>query len=337
MTIKGLLIGSAAALAAVSGAQAADAIVAAEPEAVEYVRVCDSFGAGFFYIPGSETCLKVGGYVRFQTNFGRDAKGTSDWNSFTRAQLSFDARTETEIGAVRSLITLRGQPDTAGDKTGVWVEEAFLDVAGLRAGKFYSIWDNSLSGETDVLSSNALFNSVRYTYDAGAAAFGLSVDELQGVDLNGATVAGGTTNDNNVGIAAHAVAALAGVNFELVGGYDVDREEGAVRAIATAAIGPGTLGVSAAYATGENAYFSVAEWTVAAEYAVNVTEKLKLTPGAQYFADYELVSGVDAWKAGLTADYAITSGLAAKAHVEYTDVDGLDEEVSGFVRLQRSF
>ncbi|HTO34232.1 MAG TPA: porin, partial [Pararhizobium sp.] len=41
MNIKSLLLGSAAALAAVSGAQAADAIVAAEPEPMEYVRVCD--------------------------------------------------------------------------------------------------------------------------------------------------------------------------------------------------------------------------------------------------------------------------------------------------------
>ncbi len=58
MNIKSLLIGSAAALAAVSGAHAADAIVAAEPEPLEYVRVCDAFGTGFFYIPGTETCLK---------------------------------------------------------------------------------------------------------------------------------------------------------------------------------------------------------------------------------------------------------------------------------------
>ena len=61
MNIKSLLIGSAAALAAVSGAQAADAIVAAEPEPLEYVRVCDAFGTGFFYIPGTVTCLKFGG------------------------------------------------------------------------------------------------------------------------------------------------------------------------------------------------------------------------------------------------------------------------------------
>ncbi len=38
-----------------------------EPEPVEYVRVCDAYGTGYFYIPGTETCLQIGGYVRFQT------------------------------------------------------------------------------------------------------------------------------------------------------------------------------------------------------------------------------------------------------------------------------
>src|ERR1044072_1914001 len=61
MNIKSLLIGSAAALVAVSGARAADAVVVAEPEPVEYVRVCDASGAGVLYIPGTETCLKISG------------------------------------------------------------------------------------------------------------------------------------------------------------------------------------------------------------------------------------------------------------------------------------
>jgi opacity protein-like surface antigen len=69
MNIKSLLLGSAAALVAVSGARAADAVMA-EPEAVEYVRVCDAYGAGYFYIPGTETCLKIGGYVRYDMRFG---------------------------------------------------------------------------------------------------------------------------------------------------------------------------------------------------------------------------------------------------------------------------
>ena len=64
MKIKSLLLGSAAAMVAVSGAQAADAIVV-EPEPVEYVRVCDMYGAGYFYIPGdaNNTCIRFAGYV----------------------------------------------------------------------------------------------------------------------------------------------------------------------------------------------------------------------------------------------------------------------------------
>lgn len=59
MKIKSLLFGSAAALVATTGAYAADTVVAPEPESVEYVRVCDAYGAGYFYIPGTETCLRI--------------------------------------------------------------------------------------------------------------------------------------------------------------------------------------------------------------------------------------------------------------------------------------
>ncbi|SIT58843.1 Porin omp2b [Mesorhizobium prunaredense] len=70
MNIKSLLLGSAAALVAVSGARAADAVVVAEPEPAEYVRICDVYGAGYFYIPGTETCLRIGGYVRYDMGIG---------------------------------------------------------------------------------------------------------------------------------------------------------------------------------------------------------------------------------------------------------------------------
>jgi hypothetical protein len=71
MNIKSLLLGSAAALAAVSGARGADAVVIAEPEPVEYVRVCDTYGAGFYYIPGTETCMSISGLLRYDI----------DWNT----------------------------------------------------------------------------------------------------------------------------------------------------------------------------------------------------------------------------------------------------------------
>ncbi|NWJ22683.1 porin [Rhizobium sp. RM] len=341
MNIKSLLIGSAAALAAVSGAQAADAIVAAEPEPMEYVRVCDAFGTGFFYIPGTETCLKFGGYVRFQTDINRGTPSngrTSDWNSFTRAQFEIDTRTDTELGALRGFIGLRGNADAgSGSSSSVFVDQAFIELGGLKVGKFYSWWDDGLSGEADELSSNALFNSVRYTYDAGSFWAGVSVDELQ--DIN---VAGFNEANNNVGVALGVGAKLGAASFQLIGGYDTDRENGSVRLIATADVGPGTLGLAGVWASGANAYYSVSEWAVAAEYAIKATDKLTITPGAQYYGSYGLVSwddfsDNDAWTAGVTIDYKITQGLSTKLAVNYFDQDNGDDQVKGFVRLQRSF
>ena len=65
--VKSLLLGSAAGLVAVAGAQAADLPVKAKP--VEYVKVCSIYGAGFFYIPGTDTGIKIGGWVRAEYGF----------------------------------------------------------------------------------------------------------------------------------------------------------------------------------------------------------------------------------------------------------------------------
>ena len=48
--VKSLLLGTAAGLVAVAGAQAADMPVKAAP--VQYVKICSLYGDGFYYIPG---------------------------------------------------------------------------------------------------------------------------------------------------------------------------------------------------------------------------------------------------------------------------------------------
>ena len=111
MKIKSLILGSAAALLAVSGARAADAVMAPEPEPVDYVRVCDAYGAGFFYIPGTETCLSINGYVWFQmaASSAKDIgdtpgyyAGTNDgWYTGSRVRINFDTRSDTELGTLR--------------------------------------------------------------------------------------------------------------------------------------------------------------------------------------------------------------------------------------------
>jgi hypothetical protein len=61
--VKNIILGSGAALVSVAAAQAAD-LPAKRVAPVEYVRICDAYGAGFFFIPGTQTCLKIGGRVR---------------------------------------------------------------------------------------------------------------------------------------------------------------------------------------------------------------------------------------------------------------------------------
>ncbi|MGY4624053.1 porin [Bradyrhizobium sp. USDA 4486] len=116
--VKSLLLGSAAGLIAVGGAQAADLPVKAK--AVEYVKICSLYGAGFYYIPGTDTCIKLGGYLRaevalntnsdFSGQFNVSSQGangarnrlTNYYTMRAREDLNIDTRTATEYGVVRT-------------------------------------------------------------------------------------------------------------------------------------------------------------------------------------------------------------------------------------------
>ncbi|MEB2846253.1 porin [Rhizobiales bacterium RZME27] len=355
MNIKSLLLGSAAALAAVSGAQAADAIVAAEPEPMEYVRVCDAFGTGYFYIPGTETCLKIGGYVRVQVDGRSDFDLTGQQGGYrtnTRAQLQFDAKSDTELGTLASKITLRANTNSDSD---FYLEETYLEIGGLRVGQFYNYFDNGLPGETVLsdggpfgsgyIAGDTLNNSIRYTFDGGAFQAYIQADAFNS-EAGWKFDNGIVDTQDEVGVNAMIAGKFGGVSIDLFGAYDFDWEDGVIASTLSAEIGPGKLGVFGVYSTGPSAYWDFSEWSIGAEYAIAVTDKFSITPGAQYWdnvtrnygtGDYV---GGDAWRVGVTADYKITQGLTAKATVNYTDVDNGVESADrwdGFFRLQRSF
>ena len=139
-TIKSLVLGSAAALVAMSGAQAADLPIKAK--AVEYVKVCSLYGAGFYYIPGTDTCIKLGGYLRAETSFASNGQynnavnGVSGANnrlsnyfySRARQDLNIDTRTATEYGVVRTYF----------DATFTWTSGTYGGIGSAAGGTAYS-------------------------------------------------------------------------------------------------------------------------------------------------------------------------------------------------------
>jgi len=164
MKLKSLLFGSAAVLAAGTGAQAAD-LPTVEP--VEYVRICDAFGTGFFYIPGTDTCLKLSGYVRAESHyvdgdnadlvarFGGAPSEFNNWTTRVRGHVEWDARTQTDIGLVRAFIAIEGTRGPRSETppfsgvgsygSGVTLADAFIQISNdwgtYTAGKFGSFYD----------------------------------------------------------------------------------------------------------------------------------------------------------------------------------------------------
>ncbi|MGJ5179461.1 porin [Bradyrhizobium oligotrophicum] len=165
--IKSLVLGSAAALVAMSGAQAADLPIKAK--AVEYVKVCSLYGAGFYYIPGTDTCIKLGGYLRAEASFasngqfnnavngsaGANNRLSNYYYSRARQDLNIDTRTATEYGVVRTYADLTftwTTGNTAGSAPSAYTGDgvaggtlgvyyAFIQFAGFTLGKAVSQFD----------------------------------------------------------------------------------------------------------------------------------------------------------------------------------------------------
>ena len=167
---KSVLFATAAGFISVSGAQAADLPVKAKP--VEYVKICSLYGAGFYYIPGTDMCIKVGGYVRTQAEWGsvngvspgtngpsgfatstssgaigtiangQFDRGSNNFNMTGRGVLTVDARNQSEYGTVRGYIRLGGQSISNGVTTPTFFfERAFIQFAGFTAGRTQSFFD----------------------------------------------------------------------------------------------------------------------------------------------------------------------------------------------------
>ncbi|TXN44846.1 porin [Methylobacterium sp. WL7] len=146
-----------------------------KPQRFESVRICSSHGQAFFFIPGTDTCLRLSGRARFEYAYqpaysrsGNNAGATpGDYSGYQgRLRINLDARTQTAYGTLRSFLRL-----DAGSRTGFPtmhagallriggaypalgidtfgraqqqfnVDKAFVQFAGLTAGRAASFFD----------------------------------------------------------------------------------------------------------------------------------------------------------------------------------------------------
>jgi Porin subfamily len=177
-TVRSLLLGSAAGFVAVAGAQAADMPVKAKP--VEYVKICTLYGAGFYYLPGTDICVKHGAYVRAQFYYNAGASPsngpfatTSGQNSLfagspndlvgrARSIYTLDARTQTEYGTLRGYVLLGLTQDwpgnslnPAGNVANLYATRGFIQFAGFTLGKATSFFDIYSAPATSYFSVNS--------------------------------------------------------------------------------------------------------------------------------------------------------------------------------------
>ena len=343
MNIKSLLLGSAAALAVVSGAQAADAIIAAEPEPMEYVRVCDAFGTGYFYIPGTETCLKVGGKVRYDMSVADSYVAGSDngWDKLARAELYLDSASDTEFGALKTNIVARWDWRTDGyassnDNTRARLIAANISLGGFVVGLADSQYSSFLGYAGDIINDDVIEygtngddprSQISYTYDAGNGFTAVVAVEDHGEN--------GGDNKYLPNVVAGAGYQAGAFGFKVVGGYDAVLEEGAIKARADAQFGGVSAFLMAGWNTDGEFKNNYAQWT--GDWAVWGGVGAQLTDDLKANLQLAYDDG-ETFAAAANLKWTVVPGLLIQPEVTYTNWDATDEDQwNGMVRFQRTF
>jgi hypothetical protein len=221
--VKSLLLSSAAGLVAVAGAQAADLPVKAKP--VEYVKICTLYGEGFYYIPGSDTCIKLGGYVRadygwnvagartpaYSGTQGAQDRTVSQYSTRHRANIQMDTRTQTAYGTLRTFTSLhfQNEDNTFSSNTA----RAFIQWAGFTFGHAQSFqdtwgitdsWHFAQQQNNSDTGANGV-NQIAYTWELGnGVTLTVGADEVRRKSLTN------LSNTNVITVGAEPTSTFAG-------------------------------------------------------------------------------------------------------------------------------
>ena len=170
-----------------TAAHAADLPVIVEP--VDYVRVCDAAGTGFFVIPQTDTCMRIRTRVRTDYNlyFDFDDNDENFYSGDTDDRLyRFRARgyvrtntvTETEFGQLITFTDIFVSKDSArrggggSSDASVTLDSAVIEFGGLLLGRFTSTFAIEqgiyvVKQEFDVGVNDDEYLQLAYQFDFG--------------------------------------------------------------------------------------------------------------------------------------------------------------------------
>lgn len=189
MKITSLLLSSAAVL--VAGSAFAADLPAKKAAPAAAVVACPAFGAGFFQLPGSDTCIQFSGFMRYDASYNTDPASDPTNISALYSQaggyrLNLDARSNTEIGVVRGFGRLangaldKAYVQFAGISAGR--QDSLADIAGTTADQFGAGWSQPNTG-------------INYTMALGAGAIAIGLENANNNNGNQGTSTNALVSD----------------------------------------------------------------------------------------------------------------------------------------------
>jgi len=359
MKLTSLLPSSAPVL--VAGSAFAADLPAKKAAPAAAVTACPAFGAGFFTIPGSDTCLRINGWMRYMGTFDDDDQSYTNAGSI---RLNFDARSNSEIGVIRGFARLGNSG----------MSKAYVQVGGLTVGKNASLADIAGTNAENYGSGLGGGSDIGATYAATMGDITLSLGIAEGADNNASettfstTTTSGITSRNTNTFSSGTPDLLAGisakagpVDVKLVGvshvatdaagdtqGYAVVGRIGATLGSGFSVALFGGMSEAASAYTGVIDGYADTDGTSTDENAgTNFGGEILFTSGkgtlALNAAQYTASLGTDdatATTYGVSYVYEVAKGLSIEPELVYMNVDDNGDETqttTAYLRIQRDF
>jgi len=340
MKLSTLLLSSAA-LVVAGSAFAAD-LPAKKGAPAAKATGCPAFGAGFFQIPGADTCIKFAGYVR-STNKVTTGSANTTHDMAASADLNVTVNSNSEIGVISSY----------ADYSGSSLDYAYITFSGLTVGQAASQFDAGVNGAFYGLSQGPTKDQVTYSTALGSSTISLGLEE---------TSSGGSVSsrpDVVLGLKTKAGAAdlvvVASSHEARSGGTAAGAAHNAYSLFGkgSVAVGSATLAVFGSYAQGSSKTAIGSTWALTdanddASGTLSTTQtaggKITVAAGSGSVALYgaqgstTTAAGVKSNVQDLALGYnqTIVKGLYMQPELVNRTTDGTTSQIIG-LRIQRDF